>query len=50
MPQSALDRTIRKLVDDKGEDDFDKQVADLIVAEAKEKNNRGVKEIWRDER
>lgn len=49
MPQSALDRAIRKLVDEEGDGDFDKQVADLIVAEAREKNDKGSKKIWRDE-
>lgn len=41
MASSALDRVIRKLVDDAGDEsseDFDRRVADLIVAEAREKN------------
>lgn len=41
MASSALDRVIRQLVDDsEGEssEDFDRRVADLIVAEAREKN------------
>jgi len=40
MASSALNRIIRELVEDEGEssEDFDRRIADLIVAEAKEKN------------